>query len=77
MKRVQRFRSIEDMAGAAILVTPGGGEIGFERFARHCARYHAIALPTFPRGVFRFRSIEDAQAARSRITGENLRRRRG
>ncbi len=38
----------------------------FERFLRHCARYWALAPKTYPRGVFRFRSVEDAQKARAR-----------
>ena len=33
---VQRFRTIEEMAAAAVVVPSGDG---FERFARHCARY--------------------------------------
>lgn len=60
---VQRFRTIEDMAAAPV-VRPGEG---FERFARHCARYWAIAPRVYPRGVFRFRSIAEAQAARERL----------
>jgi hypothetical protein len=60
---VQRFRTIDEMAVAPILVAPGDG---FERFLRHCARYWTIAPRTYPRGVFRFRSLADAQAARER-----------
>lgn len=36
----------------------------FDRFARHCARYWAISPRMYPRGVFKFRTIEDAHAAR-------------
>jgi hypothetical protein len=68
-RRVQRFRSVEDMAKAHVLVTAGDG---FERFARHCARLFALTPKTYPRGVFRFRSLEDAQAARARVTAENV-----
>jgi hypothetical protein len=71
MSRVQKFRSLDEMARAAVLVSPGDG---FERFARHCARYFAIAPRVYPRGVFRFRTIEEAQAARERVTVDNLRR---
>ena len=67
MNRVQKFRSLDDMARAAVITPPGDG---FERFARHCARYLAIAPRTYPRGVFRFRTIEEAQAARERVTAE-------
>ena len=61
---VQRFRSVEEMAKAPVLVPPGEG---FERFARQCARYWAIAPRHYPRGVFKFRSIEEAQAAREQV----------
>ncbi len=71
--RVQKFRSVDEMAEAPILVPP---EEGFERFARQCARYFALAPKVYPRGVFRFRSIEEAQAARAEITRENARRSR-
>jgi len=68
---VQKFRSAEDMNRAPILVQPGEG---FERFLRQCARYREIAPGTYPRGVFRFRTIQEAQAARDRVTDENVRR---
>lgn len=61
---VQRFRTIEEMAAAPLLVPPGEG---FERFARHCARYWRIAPRVYPRGVFRFRTVEEAQEARQRV----------
>ena len=68
MSRVQKFRSLDDMARATIITPPGAG---LERFARHCARYLALAPRTYPRGVFRFRTIEEAQVARDRVTAEN------
>lgn len=58
---VQKFRSIEEMTSAPVLVR---AEDGFERFVRHCARCLQLASPSYPRGVFRYRTIEDAQAAR-------------
>lgn len=59
---VQKFRSIEEMNKAPVLEsrTPP-----FERFLRHCARYWAIAPKRYPRGVFKFRTIEEAQRARA------------
>jgi hypothetical protein len=69
MNRVQKFRSLDDMARAAVMAAPGDG---FERFARHCARYLAIAPRSYPRGVFRFRTIEEAQAARARVTADSV-----
>jgi hypothetical protein len=65
---VQRFRSVEEMATASIVVPSG------ERFARQCARYWRIAPRVYPRGVYRFRTLAEAQAARERVTDENFRR---
>jgi hypothetical protein len=61
--RVQKFRSIEEMNKAP---APESQEPDFERFLRHCARYWAIAPKRYPRGVFKFRSIEEAQNAREK-----------
>ena len=58
---VQKFRSIDEMTRAPVLVR---AEDGFERFVRHCARYWRLAPRRYPRGVFRFRTIEEAQTAR-------------
>lgn len=65
--RLQRFRSIEDMNRAAIV---GDAHHAFERFLRHCARYWAISPRSYPRGVFKFRGLEEAQAARARVGRE-------
>ncbi|HZI87904.1 MAG TPA: hypothetical protein VFD48_13810 [Pyrinomonadaceae bacterium] len=64
-RRVQKFRSIEEMNQASV---PASQEPGFERFLRHCARWWAIAPKKYPRGVFKFRSIEEAQKAREKHT---------
>ena len=61
--RVQKFRSIEEMNKA---VPPTHDEENFERFLRHCARWWAITPKHYPRGVFKFRTIEDAQKAREK-----------
>ena len=60
---VQKFRSIAEMSEAPILM---GSEDGFDRFLRHCARYWRLAPRRYPRGVFKFRTLEEAQLARSR-----------
>ncbi|MEZ5318708.1 MAG: hypothetical protein R2752_15015 [Vicinamibacterales bacterium] len=52
---VQKFRSIEEMNHAA----DPRPAADFDRFLRHCARYWRIAPRTYPRGVFKFRTIED------------------
>ena len=59
--RVQKFRSIAEMNKARVPELRGSN---FERFLRHCARWWAIAPKRYPRGVFKFRSIEEAQEAR-------------
>jgi hypothetical protein len=46
--------------------TPVGGDSDFERFLRHCARWWQLSPRTYPRGVFKFRNIEEAQQARDR-----------
>jgi hypothetical protein len=69
--RVERFRSVQEMARASVHASGGDG---FERFARHCARYWGLAPRTYPRGVFKFRSIEEAQAAREQVRVDSLRR---
>ncbi len=61
-RRVQRFRSGEEMNAAP----PPNAEAGFDRFLRHCARYWQLAPRRYPRGVFKFRSIEDAERQRAR-----------
>jgi hypothetical protein len=63
--RVQKFRSIEDMNRALL---PESREPDFERFVRLCARYWAISPGRYPRGVFKFRNIEEAQEARKKHT---------
>ena len=62
---VQRFRSAEEMNAAPVRTAPGDA---FDRFVRHCARYRTIARRVYPRGVFRFRTIEEAQRERERVT---------
>lgn len=67
---VEKYRSIDEMNAAPIRVARGDS---FERFLRHCARYLKIAPRRYPRGVFKFRSIEEAQAARERVAQESAR----
>lgn len=62
---VQKFRSIDEMNAAHVL-TQATGDV--ESFFRHCARYWTIAPRTYPRGVVRFRTVEEAQAARHAVT---------
>jgi len=64
--RVQKFRSIEEMNKARPINSSESDS--FERFLRLCARYWAIAPKRYPRGVFKFRTIEEAQKARAKHT---------
>lgn len=58
---VERFRSAQEMQAAPVRSRPG--EV-FERFIRHCARYRRISQRRYPRGVFKYRSLQEAQAGR-------------
>ncbi len=60
---VQKFRSIEEMNNAP---ASESRRPDIERFLRHCARYWSIAPKRYPRGVFKFRTIEEAQNARNK-----------
>ena len=57
---IEKFRSAAEMQAAP--ATAGHGDV--ERFFRHCARFLRIAPRNYPRGVFRFRTLQEAQAAR-------------
>ncbi|HKY27269.1 MAG TPA: hypothetical protein VJM12_04905 [Pyrinomonadaceae bacterium] len=58
---VQKFRSIEEMNKAP---EPHSQVPPFELFLRLCAQYSVIVPNHYPRGVFKFRSIEEMQNAR-------------
>jgi hypothetical protein len=60
---VTKFRSAEEMNA-----TPVAGDRAddFGRFLRHCARFRLIVRRSYPRGVFKFRDLPEAQAARTR-----------
>jgi|COG998Drversion2_1049125.scaffolds.fasta_scaffold65294_2 hypothetical protein len=68
---VEKFRSGEEMNAAPAPIARGGG---FDRFVRHCARYRTLAPRLYPRGVLKFRSLEEAQRARAEIAKANVRR---
>jgi len=50
---------------------------GFDRFLRHCARYWILAPRVYPRGVMKFRSVDEAEEARVEVAKEYARRIRG
>lgn len=59
---VEKFRTLEEMNQARIRVSGNA----LDRFFRHCSRYRLLAKPQYPRGVFKFRTLEEAQAFRLR-----------
>ncbi len=58
---IKKYRSIEEMNAAPIRAAEPDA---FDRFVRHCARFRLIAPRKYPRGVFKFRSLREAQDAR-------------
>jgi hypothetical protein len=60
---VRKFRSAEEMNATPV---DGGPASDFARFLRHCARFRLISPRIYPRGVFKFRDLLEAQAARAR-----------
>jgi hypothetical protein len=56
-----------EMNAAPVVSRRRNDSITFEEFVRHCARYWRISPRVYPRGVFKFRTIEDAQIARARV----------
>ena len=71
---IEKFRSAEEMNAAPIRVSRSNG---FDRFLRHCARYWKIAPRVYPRGVMKFKSLDEAQEARAKVAKENAHRLRG
>jgi hypothetical protein len=60
---VHKFRSIEEMSRAPV---EHRSAPEFERFLRHAARFALIAPRHYPRGVFKFRTVDEARAARQK-----------
>jgi hypothetical protein len=69
---VDKYRSVEDMPPIEWCETLD--EDFFRRVAKLWARSSALSARIYPRGVFKFRSIEEAQEARERVTRENVER---
>ena len=67
---VEKYRSGEEMNAAPVRTSPGDG---FDRFLRQCARFWALAPRTYPRGVMKFRSVDEAEKARAEVARANAR----
>ena len=67
---VQKFRSAEEMNATPVKGAPTSD---FARFLRHCARFRLIWPKPYPRGVFKFRGLPEAQAARDSLRRTEIR----
>ena len=65
---IEKYHSAEEMNAAPVTASRADG---FDRFLRHCARYWTLAPRVYPRGVVKFRSVDEAQEARAEITKNN------
>lgn len=70
---VWKYRSVEEMP--PVPWCESLDEECLRRIAKLWSRASAFSSMVYPRGVFKFRSIEEAQHARERVTQENIDRR--
>ncbi|REJ74484.1 MAG: hypothetical protein DWQ36_20495 [Acidobacteria bacterium] len=61
---IERFRSGEEMnaSPARAAHQERSDEENYQRFVRHCARMRRLSKAVYPRGVYKFRTVEEAQA---------------
>jgi hypothetical protein len=67
---VRKFRSAEEMNATPVVGVPSSD---FARFLRHCARFRSISPKRYPCGVFKFRDLSEAQAARDSLRRTDVR----
>jgi hypothetical protein len=67
---VRKFRSVEEMPPVEWCEIVD--EDCFRRIARLWARSSALSARVYPRGVFKFRSLGEAQQAREQVVQENI-----
>jgi hypothetical protein len=67
---VQKFRRVEDMP--PVPWCESLDEECLRRIAKLWSRASAFSAMVYPRGVFKFKSLEEAQQARERVTQENV-----
>ncbi|HSG39491.1 MAG TPA: hypothetical protein VLE27_07610 [Thermoanaerobaculia bacterium] len=67
---IEKYRGVEEMP--RVEWCDCLDEDCLRRIAKLWARSSAFSQRIYPRGVFKFRSIEEAQEARERITQENI-----
>ena len=68
---VQRFRTLEEWNKATVLKRQPRG---FERFVRHNAFLRTLSRRSYPRGVYKYRDIEEAQRARDALVVSSSRK---
>lgn len=69
---LKKYRSLEEMRDDLTRV-PTGADLA-ARIDALWRRAWALAPRRYPKGVFKFRSIEEAQAHREQVTAENVAR---
>jgi len=69
---IQKFRNLDAMRKA--LWQSSSGEDLPRRIRRLWARSVAISPRVYPRGVFKYRSLEEAQRAREQMVTDNVQR---
>lgn len=70
---IKKYRSIEEMDRDRSDLWCEPGPRGFRRMAELWKRSAQINPRKYPKGVFKFRSIEEAQADRQRLLIEHVR----
>lgn len=69
---IKRFHSVAEMS--RIPPCEPLSEDCFARIARLWSRSSSLSPRVYPRGVFKFKSLEEAQVARDQVTKDNIRR---
>lgn len=69
---IRKFRSVEEMPPIRATDVPVAERL--RRLDELRARAALLAPRRYPRGLFKFRSLEEAQESRERVTRENIQR---
>lgn len=70
---IQKFCSVEDMPRPDVQGNLSSEEVR-SRIANLWSRTFRISPRIYPKGLFKFRSIEEAQEAREQVTARNVER---
>ena len=69
---IQKFRSVEEMPD--LEWTDPKDERLLDRLRKLSARWAQLIPRSYPRGIFKFRTVEEAQQARERLLEQDLQR---